>query len=142
MPPGSHTTPKAGAPHWRVFLLLCSWFIATGAHWDVVQVAAWGRMWIENARTQSSTAALARTFSPEGMCEVCHVVQAAKHAERENSAVPPTLTEKAPLLLLDASVVVITAPTVLCWLDAAPTRAESRTVRPPVPPPRRGIKLA
>lgn len=142
VPPGSHTTPKAGASRWRVILLLCGWFIATGAHWDLVQVAAWGKMWIENARTQSSTAALARTFSPEGMCEMCHVVQAVKHAERENPAVPPTLTEKAPLLPLDAAAVVITAPGVLSWLETAPALSELRRMRPPVPPPRHGPAVA
>lgn len=137
VPPCSHTVPEVPARRWRVLLLLGGWVLATGAHWDVIQVVAWGRMWLENVQTRSAFDALARTFSPEGMCQVCHSVQAAKHARQENPAVPASVLDKAPLLIQAGTRVVVAAPDVAFWLSgAAALMPEPRTTRPPRPVPR------
>ena len=52
--------------------------MASGSLWDVVQVFAWGCMYVLNLETQSMTEALAKTFSGDAMCGVCETVQSAK----------------------------------------------------------------
>lgn len=66
--------------------------------WDAIQAAAWVRMWLENVQTESPADALATTFSSEGMCRVCHAVQAVKQARRDDERAVVSATEKAPLL--------------------------------------------
>jgi hypothetical protein len=121
----------------RLLLLLAGWLLATGAHWDVVQVIAWTRMLADNSRLLSWPAAFERTFSPEGMCGLCEVVQAAKHhREGDGPAAVVNLTEKPPLILATAA-----APLFVPWnggrqmreAELAPPRVRDE---PPVPPPR------
>jgi len=45
-----------------------------------VQAVAYARMFADNARTLPLRAALTRTFSPEGRCDVCSAVDTAKQA--------------------------------------------------------------
>ena len=126
----------------RLIGLLFAWCLATGAPWDLVQVFAWGRMWTGHLQTQSASAALAATFSPEGLCGVCEVVQSAKQRSGEAEATPfatllgkvlllPALTEGVALAPDTAS-----APHRWSWLagDTGLARAA-----PPVPPPRRNL---
>lgn len=125
------------ARRWRAVLLLCGWLAATGAHWDLIQVAAWGKMWIENSRTASVGDALATTFSPEGMCSICHAVQAAQHAQPDDDMVLAKLADKAPLLLASTMRPIIAAPGVSHWISARPSPMPRKmSHRPPVPPPR------
>ncbi len=126
----------------RLIGLLFAWCLATGAPWDLVQVFAWGRMWTGHLQTQSASAALAATFSPEGLCGVCEVVQSAKQGSGEGETAPfpallgkvlllPTLTEGVALAP-DAAF----APHRWIWLVGDPGLARAA---PPVPPPRRTL---
>ncbi len=122
---------------WRLILLLAGWLVATGAHWDLIQVAAWGRMWVQNLRSESPVAALATTFSPEGMCRVCQAVQAAKLRQQNDPSVVGPVREKAPLLPLDTRQITLVAPVGGSFFRlTAVIEPPAQFTEPPVPPPR------
>lgn len=121
----------------RIMLLLIGWTLATGAHWDVIQVAAWGHMWMRNAQVQPLGLALATTFSPEGMCGVCHTVQAAKLDQDKNPVLDSRAAGKATLLLPLLRSVVIEHPLPGGNVSRSDgPRPPTRRAAPPVPPPR------
>lgn len=121
----------------QLLTVLAAWFLATGAQWDLVQVAGWGRMLASYSRTMSLTQALRKTFGGE-MCDVCRVVNEAKR-QADTPAVPNAdgFHAKFPLIHQPAFTAVPfrTNPTVT-WarIDVAlPARDRAA---PPLPPPR------
>lgn len=134
---------KRAVGKWRLLLLMLGWVLATGAHWDLIQVAAWGQMWARNAQVQPLGLALATTLSPEGMCSVCKTVQAAKLEQADNPVLDSRTAPKAPLLLplLGTIVVEHPAPVGALTLSEPPPLGCSRAA-PPVPPPRTDIAIA
>ncbi|HVU36110.1 MAG TPA: hypothetical protein VHE61_21895 [Opitutaceae bacterium] len=128
--------PQLPVRRWRAVLLLAGWFVATGMHWDVIQVVAWSRMWAHALRTESATAALASTFAPGASCELCRAVQSAR-TETEATTVPGQTEEKAPLLPVTILPVAVAhaAPAVRFPRSAILIPPQLRA-RPPVPPPR------
>lgn len=124
-------------------LLLIGWTFATGAHWDMIQVAAWGQMWARNAQVQPLGLALATTFSPEGMCGVCKTVQAAKLEQDDNPVLDSRTAGKAPLLLPVLRPIVVEHPPLLGAFIISETLPPGWSrAAPPVPPPRADIALA
>jgi hypothetical protein len=125
----------------RKIALVCTltaWLLATGAQWDLVQTFAWARMFAANARTLPAGAALDRTFSPEGRCELCGVVSTAKQQQRETDGNAPGGKPDGKLLLVfqPAPVVVVTAPDFAPWPSAEPCVVSIGRAAPPLPPPR------
>lgn len=120
-----------------MILLLCGWCLGTGVQWDAVQVAAWVRMWLQNVQTESPSDALARTFSTEGMCRVCHAVQAVKQAQRDDERVLVSAIEKAPLLPAGLSRTILTIPgTRFVRVPRGMLEPAAVFREPPLPPPR------
>ena len=119
-------------------LTLTAWLLATGSHWDVVQAVAYARMFADNARTLPLGAALTRTFSPEGRCNMCAAVdtakQAADHANAPASAEKFSgkivLTHEPPARFIFA---IAAAP---AWPDSTPSPVSAERAAPPLPPPR------
>lgn len=60
------------------FFVLCAWLLASGAHWDVVQSFAWGRMIATYSRTMPLDQAVRLTFSADNLCGICTFVADAK----------------------------------------------------------------
>ena len=118
-------------------LTLTAWLLATGSQWDLVQVAAWGRMFAENARVLPLGAALARTFSPEGRCPICVAVSRARQQEENSSPLPAGKSGgKIFLLYQPAPAPVVAAPAFSPWSPNDPlVRTTGRAV-PLLPPPR------
>jgi hypothetical protein len=117
-------------------LILSAWLLATGSQWDLVQTVAWAKMFSDNVRTMPVDAALARTFSPEGRCEMCSVVSTAKH--QDNPDQTPAGKSPGELLLVympAASVVIAPPASHMLALTEVPLVGLDRTA-PPVPPPR------
>jgi hypothetical protein len=119
-------------------LTLTAWLLATGSHWDLVQTFAYARMFADNVRTLSVEAAVTRTFSPEGRCEICTAVDSAKqspdHANAPASAEKfagkiPLTHESEAFFLFDLSLV-------SAWFDSAPRLTSAERAAPPLPPPR------
>jgi hypothetical protein len=118
-------------------LFFCAWLMATGTHWDVVQVAAWSHMWARNLQTESIIEAFASTFSPEQMCGLCKSVQAAKNDPSPDGITLNPLSEKAPLLPLSSPLVNLCPPVVVtAFHHVAQSAPETERRTPPLPPPR------
>lgn len=118
-------------------LILSAWLFATGSQWDLVQTFAWARMFSSNVRELPVDAALARTFSPEGRCDMCNAVTTAKQQQESGEQAPGgKVPGKMLLVYLAAPAVVITVPAMesLAGTDV-PMPGLGRTA-PPVPPPR------
>lgn len=116
---------------------LFAWLLATGSQWDLVQTFAWGRMFVTNVQSMSVAEAARLTFSPEGRCEICHVVSDAKQ-QQENSATIPGGKVDAKILLAfePASSPVVAAPDFSSWSLSDPLASSLARSAPPVPPPR------
>lgn len=136
---GQWSGHKSGSVRSRpqLIVLLAAWLLATGVHWDAIQVFAWGRMFSDNARTLPVLAALRQTFDPQEMCGMCCAVQSAKREQRE-AAVTGQGEGKAPLVIQPVATVIIAAPDGQPWeMNESGTPAVERDA-PPVPPPRGG----
>ncbi len=120
-----------------LFSLLTAWLFATGSQWDVVQVFAWGKMFIGYARTASVSAALEQTFDPEKPCALCCAVRKAKQ-QQESKAPPPEVRLRDKVLLIFQPVVVLLArvPDKNIWRCHEVAPLSAGRAEPPVPPPR------
>jgi len=124
----------------RALLVLCVSLVVSGSHWDVLQVAAWARMFTNNLQTESVVAALGDTFSPDQLCGVCEVVQTARQDQDQETAALVRVYEKSPLLPVESVATLIAPPRVSHVLRAARARCPSAwTVATPVPPPRASV---
>lgn len=54
--------------------VLCAWLLANGAHWDLVQSFAWGRMIATYSQTMPVAEAVRLTFTADNLCGVCEFV--------------------------------------------------------------------
>lgn len=122
----------------RTGLVLVIWLAASGTCWDLLQVYAWGQMWVHNLQSQGAAAALATTFSEEGRCGLCKTVQAAREDPREESSLLAHPGMKVPLLPVPQADRALEerAPGMAAYPpEKAGFWADVR-LRPPVPPPR------
>lgn len=129
------------ARRFSLITVLVAWLLATGVHWDFVQVIGWGRMIVTytTAQEMSLAEALRYTFSGEASCRVCETVTEAKNADGAASAAPVTGKDDLGKLLLTFSPVLLTAPCAppeTGWIEAAAADPLSPTYPVPVPPPR------
>ncbi|HVU25749.1 MAG TPA: hypothetical protein VHE13_16580 [Opitutus sp.] len=121
-----------------IVLLLVAGLLATGSEWDLVQAFAWGRMIAGYSREMSFEQAVAKTFTPETMCPICHAVATAKQESAKDPAVPAA----KPL----GRIALVCAPTRVVVFDsnfrldrlipALPAPASAERPAPPSPPPR------
>ncbi len=120
-----------------VLTLIASLF-ATGAQWDAVQVAAWARMFSSNLQVLPLGAALERTLSPEGRCEICGAVSTAKreHSSNESTAADGKIDGKLPLIFQPAPAVIVAVPTFAPWPPDDSLAGSVGRAAPPLPPPR------
>ncbi len=87
---------------WGVLLSFLVWLMVTGAHLDLFQLIAWGRMFASNASTMPIAEAVAETFEAESMCQLCHAVADAKQENSQKSLPAEQKGSKAYLILLTA----------------------------------------
>jgi hypothetical protein len=121
-----------------LLVTLTAWLFATGSQWDVVQTFAWARMFAENARTLSFGAALERTFSPEGRCELCGAVSTAKRQQSDADGGAPGGKADGKLVLVfqPVAAVILTPPGLAPWSPDEPPCVSTERAAPPLPPPR------
>lgn len=85
----------------RALAVLClgfGWLCANGALWDVMQVAAWGRMFAGYSATMPLGEALRATLDPSKPCEMCVGIAKAKD-ESAKHALPNEQTAAAKFVL-------------------------------------------
>lgn len=119
-------------------MMLIVWFLTTGAHWDLVQVAAWAKMFVANTAAMSVRDAAAKTFDPTGMCGLCHAVADAKREEQNTPALGGLAGGKAPLILQDAACTVFGPSPRQRSLRECNPDVVIRRRKPPLPVPRIG----
>lgn len=130
----AHLARRLG--HWRVIVLLFGGVLATGAHWDALQVFAWGRMFAISLENESPAEALSTLFSPEKRCDICRVVSDVK-TEASDASDSAAWFIKSPLIIPAFHPVMVSAPLVQSrqrLTDALPLQMSGEA--PPVPPPR------
>ena len=124
--------------------VLCTWLLASGAHWDFVQGFAWARMVANYSRTMPVAEAVRLTFRPDNLCGLCELVADGKtRADADKSAAtsapaPGDLAAKGKLLLSSAPehlfVHCIVPPPI--WPEEHFTPDACARPAPPVEPPR------
>ena len=114
-------------------------FFILGGHWLTLQSAAWTRMFTDFSRSDSFSAAVAKTFDGRHPCKMClHIREGRQQEEREQRDSPLVKTERAAELFCDSRRVVV---------PSAPAEAEDAVAfvpqlhpdfidTPPIPPPR------
>jgi hypothetical protein len=121
-----------------LILTLTAWLLATGSHWDFVQTFAWGSMIAGYSEKMPFADAVKKTFSPETMCEICHVVaDAKKFPTNEPAAFDPKPFSKIVLACAPASEPFLSpVPRSLGLLSALSVPLSTDRDAPPSPPPR------
>jgi hypothetical protein len=121
-------------------LVLCAWLLANGAHWDLVQSFAWGRMIANYSQTMPLAEAIRLTFTADNLCGVCEFVADGKTRADDTTpeAAPRDPAPKATLLLATAPehvFVFASAPEPRWPAEHFRPAAHARPA-PPVEPPR------
>jgi hypothetical protein len=126
-----------------VLIVLCTWLLASGAHWDLMQSFAWGRMVATYSRTMPLREAVRLTFTADNLCGVCTFVADAKTRAPADSPGVPVAGDplsKAKLWLaappdypLGIAFVALLAPS---WPDKNCRLPAAERAAPPTEPPR------
>ena len=123
-------------------LVLCVWLLANGAHWDLVQSFAWGRMIATYSQSMPLAEAIRLTFTPDNLCGVCEFVADGKTRADSDGTAPETTPRdpaaKAPLILVAAPehvFVFVSAPAPEWPAEHFRPHARARPA-PPAEPPR------
>lgn len=116
------------------FFVVAALVLTTGAHWAALQTVAWTTMLANNLRTQSVSAAVSHTFDGEHLCPLCRAIAAAEKSEKKSEAISPVQKMEFPPV---ARGIFPSPPAQFEMLPLADFFAESLSLKPPVPPPRR-----
>lgn len=104
-----------------------------GAHWTVLQMAAWTTMLADNLQSASLHEALVKTFDGQHPCKFCKAIAAGKKSEQKKDSTTPI--QKLEFLLAEGNVVLI-APSLFQVSSQEHTFANSLPEKPPTQPPR------
>jgi hypothetical protein len=108
--------------------------IATlSAHWALLQTVAWTTMLADNLQTKSLHEAVTQTFDGNHPCNLCKAIATAKKSEQKKQ----TSFEKLKLEFPPVhESLVLVAPSRPDLFPQQNSLAESRSLKPPTPPPR------
>lgn len=124
-----------------LYVTLFSWLLATGTQWDVVQVGAWAKMIVVYSQNMTLLEAVQLTFSREGMCDVCRLVESAKqHGDEASAGAAATAVAKHEVKAVLPRAIRVVATVVDC-APVSRRRSEPEwdsrdRAQPPAPPPR------
>ncbi|HZM03103.1 MAG TPA: hypothetical protein VFC44_08760, partial [Candidatus Saccharimonadales bacterium] len=76
-----------------------------GAHWTVLQMAAWTTMLADNLQSASFHEALVKTFDGQHPCKFCQAIAAGKKSEQKKEAAAPI--QKLEFLMAEGNIVLI-----------------------------------
>ena len=115
-------------------LIVATLILSIGAHWGILQLAAWVSMTVSYSHSVPLRVALQKTFDGQHPCRLCKAVAAGKKSEQNRAALK--LETKLDLFSLSEQAVpqfVATSSLPFAESNFAPSRVET----PPRPPPRR-----
>jgi len=125
------------APLHKLLLVACALHLS-GAHWAILQVAAWTGMLVERTQSAGVVRAVTTTFDGDHPCGMCTAIEAAQKQERQSQPEFPALKamEEVKLVMMEF----VKAPPIPVggkaqwseFLNLAVWRADA----PPTPPPR------
>lgn len=107
--------------------------LAVGAHWFLIQSAAWAGMLVSYSRGTSFEKAWTKTFSGKYPCQLCQLVKEGKKSEQKREMLKLDLKLEY-ILVADAAM--LHPPRPHGQLKPANEHAASRCEPPPSPPPR------
>lgn len=122
--------------------VLCAWLLASGAHWDFVQGAAWARMIAQYSRTMPLGEAIRLTFTADNLCGVCEFVADGKtRPEADTPAADgaprdPASPAKTFWALAPEPMIVCASVSEPAWPTAAFAPISRSRPAPPTEPPR------
>jgi hypothetical protein len=70
---------------WQKWVVVGALIVAVGAHWTLLQSAAWFGMTVKYSQGASLISALEKTFSGKHPCRLCHFVAEGKKAEKRQA---------------------------------------------------------
>lgn len=124
-------------------LVLCAWLLSSGAHWDMVQGFAWGRMIATYSRTMPISEAIRLTFDAGSLCGVCEFVADnntrtdGSHAARDSAPATGDATKgKLHLLFAPNYVFVFSSALSTAWMVEDFFSDACARPAPPTEPPR------
>lgn len=126
----------------QLLSVLAAWLLASGSQWDVMQVLAWGRMVAVYSQNMSVVEAVQLTFRREGMCDVCRLVESAKHQEQEQAGAVPGADQREGKVLFfqpAAGETIRVAGADERWALTHDALPPSERAAPPAPPPRSAV---
>jgi hypothetical protein len=116
--------------------LVFAWLCANGAVWDVMQVAAWGKMFAGYSERMSVTQALQETFDPAKPCEMCLGIAKAKEATAKQTSAPEQGAAAKFVLAIHSADAPVFANDPGDWMSGPASSGRERTDPVPLPPPR------
>lgn len=119
-------------------LLLCCALYLSGAHWMILQTAAWTGMLVSRAQQGSVAEAVETTFDGEHPCRMCSAIETGQKKEQEQEREFPALKKIQELKFVEVArteVPVRESGEVLCWREFAQAGIV-RADAPLTPPPR------
>jgi hypothetical protein len=115
------------------FLIVMALASTIGLHWAFLQSVAWSSMLAENLRSTSFTRALQLTFDGKHPCCLCKAIANGKASEHKADS---TLSLKKFEFPPAAILAPLAPPASFQVLTQGDSRAHSRPLAPPTPPPR------
>ncbi len=120
----------------KLLVAACALYLS-GAHFAVLQVAAWTTMLVERTEEVGLAVAAKTTFSGEAPCALCRVVQTGQNQERKETPGAPSLKKLMETKLVAAVNSIVPRAVVtgaVSWpvlVDPAARRMEAPLTPPP-----------
>ena len=124
-------------PRPLAWLTLFAWLSASGLSWDALQVFAWAKMSVDNAREASLGAAVGKAMT-DAPCPLCVAAQEGRKQSEQSPPAGLELTKaklKAPASLWAPGLLALTGVGSVHG-RSEDVRAVTRPSEVPVPPPR------
>ena len=115
---------------WLVVVLLV---IVIGAHWAVLQSAAWAGMFVTYSRGTTVQEAWTKTFDGKHPCKLCHFVKTGQATEKKQELLKVEIKLE---FTLTADTALFLTPKPVRHFTPAAECAEARANEPLLPPPR------
>ena len=120
--------------HFAKWLLILALTFSVGAHWILLQSAAWTTMLAANLTTDSVSAALEKTFDGKHPCELCKSIKSGKKSEQKSEQT--CSSHKKHEFLSQVTPAFFSAPSRFMLIARLIEAPASIPATPPVPPPR------
>ena len=123
-------------PLQRLLVIACALHLS-GAHWVLLQTAAWTGMLVTRTQTEGVEKAVKTTFDGEHPCPLCAAIASGQKEQKKNAADTPALKEisEIKLIAVEAARVPASMQTGESQWQEFVAAAPWRTDAPPTPPP-------